>query len=842
MVIQRADLLATAALLILPWLWFNRVLLPTLTGRTLLPFDNLYAFEPWHSLRPDVQPYNPLISDLVLESVPWVLHTRQALAAGEVPFWNADVLSGVAFMAGGQAGVIYPFSVLLYALPVADGFGWFIALHLSLAGLGMFMLGRTLGLRRMAALLGGVAGMFGGYFITSATFPDAISAAAWTPWLLAIVERLIRRKVEHSRAATGSAGLWLLGTVCVGLSLLAGHAETSFYGLLTVAAYATVRLAVAMGSGARGRAAWTGVILAAMFVLGAGLAAVLLVPMAEGLAASARLVVSATGNPSQLAWPLPQLWTLVLPDMFGNPTHRHWLDLANFAWKPTPTGEPIFWGTKNYVEGGQYLGLLTLVLAGVGLLHGPRVPAAIFGAIACISLLLVIGSPLYLLLRVVPGAEQLRSPFRLVFPFTVAMCLLAGLGLDVLLRGRPPQYLWLAPLGLGLLTLASVVLSVMLPMPFLQLSQQLLVDPALAERAFGPAGRQLPTALPTAEMFWGYESQGLIRLGLASVACAGVIRLVRHKPQLGAGAAIGLVIVDLFSVHGGFFPATASDLSPLVSKPPVIQAVDQLVAGGQPWRFTTFEPDDKKTLLANSGMYYGWQDVRGYDSIVPRQYAAFTRRLGLPDNSLTFNRIAPVMDSTVLGSTLLGMLNVQYVLTEQRIEDPGYREVYRDAHIAAYQNAIALPRSLIAPLARVLPIDQQPLQQTDLRDVVYLDADPGLDLAEGSRGTSEVRHYGANEVDLDVHLGGPGWVVLTDAFAPGWHATATQTASGSRVDLPVYRADSAFRAVHLASGGAWRVHFWYLPDSLVLGIVISGLSSAVLLAVGLAAVRARLSG
>jgi hypothetical protein len=826
---RRLDLAAVGLLVGLPIAWFNRVLVPSFTGKTLLPFDNLYAVEPWHSLRPDVVAYNPLISDLVLESVPWVLHTRRALAEGQLPLWNADVLGGVAFLAGGQNQALYPGGVILDALPLADAFGWFIALHMSLAGIGMYALGRALGLERAAALLAGVAFMLGGYFVTSATFPQVIAAAAWTPLLLAIVEVSVRR-VERRETGQGP-WLWLLGAMCVGMQVLAGHIETSFYGLLTVSIYAALRVGVAARRAGGPELARAAGELIGMVVIGAGLAGILILPLLEALGGSARVGARSASEVADLAWSLPQLWTVLLPDLFGNPTHRSWLDLHALSWRPAQSGQPIFWGTKNYVEGGQYLGILSLLLAVAGVRAGKRTPALIFAAIALLSLLMVLGSPLFLLLQAVPGADQLRSPFRWVFPFSIALSMLAGLGLDALLRGqRIDSPLAMSAIALGGVALGAVLLGLVVSEPFLKLSQRFVTDPAWAERAFGKAGLLIPNALPSPEMFWGYESQGLIRLGLVALASAAIIIAIRRHPKVGAGAALGLLTLDLFSVQGSFFPATDVGLSPLSVRPPVVEAIEQLQTTRQPWRFTTFERGDEKTFLANTGMYYAWQDVRGYDSIIPRQYATYTQRAGLAADSLAFNRIAPVYNPAALGN-LLSLLNVRYVLTEQRIDDPAFREVYRDAHIAAYENETALPRSFVAPLALVAPADQQPLESTDPRDVVYLETDPGTDRrAAGGRGVSEVLAYGTNQVTLQATLDGPAWVVLADTYAPGWHATAHE-ARGQDIDLAVFRAYSTLRAVSLPGAGEWTVKFTYLPDSFKWGALISGASVLALLAV-----------
>jgi hypothetical protein len=825
------DLWVLGVFLALPVLWFNQVLWPGLSGKSLLPFDNLYAFEPWHGVRPDVVPYNPLVSDLVLESAVWELHARHSIMSGEVPLWNPQILAGAPFLADAQGSVLYPPDLVLYWLPLPEAFGWYTALHISLAGLGMFALCSVLGVSQPAALLAGVAFMFSGTVITNATFPQVLGASAWVPLLLAVGELIVRGGVS-SDGRRDLKRLWFAGVGIVAMQFLAGHPEISMYALMTFGSYCLARLLSVARTSSRRQLALVAARLISLVVLGSALAAVQLLPTLEAVGNNARQGVRSAADLAAVAWPLPQLWTLLLPDLFGNPTHRAWLDIWSATWRATP---PIFWGTKNYIEGGQYVGLLTWLLAGLGLIRGRRLPAAIFGTLGLVSLVLVLGSPLYLILQALPGFSQLRSPFRWILPFGVAVCVLAGLGMDVLVR-KPAaaRRLGMAALALAGVTLGAVGLSLVQPEPFLKLAQRFVTDPAWAERAFGSAGLQIPNVLPTPAMFWGYESQGLLRLGLVGLA-SGVLLLWARGTRWPA-LAIGLIALDLFSVHGTFLPAADVHLSPLMraNKPPVIAAIEAREQGGEPWRFTTFERGDEKTFLANGGMYYGWHDARGYDSIVPRWYAEYTRRLGLPINSLAFNRIAPVYNAASLDSTLLNLLNVKYVLTEQRIDDPGFVEIYRDAHIGAYLNTTALPRSFVAPLARVLPADQQPLERTDPRDVVYLETDPGADALSGSaRGTSYVRHYGSGDVTLDVALDGPAWVVLADSWGPGWHATATGE-RGERVELNVFRAYMALRAVHLPTGGAWTVEFWYLPDSFRAGVAVSGATMLVLLALGLA--------
>ena len=439
------DLLIVALLIALPILWLNQVLVPGISGRTILPFDNLYSFEPWHSMRPDIVPYNPLVSDLVLESALWELQARRSVMAGELPLWNPQILAGAPLLADAQGSVLYPLDLALYWLPLAEAFAWYSAIHLALAGIGMYVFGRVLGLRRAAALLAAVAFMFSGNMITNATFPQVLGAAAWLPLLLAVVELIVQR----TREGRSVAWLWFAGTAIVGLQFLAGHPEISAYDLFTAGAYGLARLL----TGARRAPLPTlkaSLCLLTMVGLGAALAAMQLLPTLEAVGNNGRLGVRSASDLAAVAWPLTQLWALPLPDLFGNPTHHAWLDIWHATWQAAP--EPIYWGAKNYIEAGQYLGILTWLLALLGVLRGRRDLALIFGVLGLVSLLFVVGNPIYLALQGLPGFNQLRTPFRWVVPFAVSMCVLAGLGMDAFLaEPRSARKLALASGALGIL-------------------------------------------------------------------------------------------------------------------------------------------------------------------------------------------------------------------------------------------------------------------------------------------------------------------------------------------------------------------------------------------------------
>ena len=900
----RGDLFAILALFILPLLWFAPVLFPALTGRTLLPYDNLYAFEPWRSLQPNLIPHNELLSDLVLENAVWKLHIRRTLADGQLPLWNPQIFTGLPFLAAGQASVFYPLSVLFYVLPLGAAYAWFTALQIGLAGVNMYVLGRVLRLQRPAALLSGAVFMFSGFLIVSVVFTMFIAAAVWLPLILAIVEVIVRKQEEKGVASYSPIPYVALGAAAIGLTALAGHPELIYYTMLVTGAYSLVRLPAAWRAIRRAatpgasravspfwRVAMLGAWLLVMAVLGVALGAIQLIPLLELLPHNFRAGSATLEQVTGWAWrPSRQVLSFWLPDVFGNPSHHRWIDLWTRQWTPATTnalGEPahtIFWGIKNYVEGGNYLSIAAWLLAAVAVLSGllrrlrPRlsggqaetarkvdVPRPVhlwfFAALAPISLLFAFGTPLYALLFYgLPGWNQLHSPFRWVFPFTVSMALLAGMGLHELLalaagsidgRGRDwPRRLARAVVALiglaGFAALALVALSLLRAEPFIALGQRLVDGSDLAQMAFRD-GR----------MFWSYQAMNLARFGLFALFSAGPAWMLLRRGtaptagRLWAAALIVVVIADLFVAHGRFNPAADVALSPLNpdAQPPVVRFLNEREArtDGEivPWRFTTFNAPGEKTFNANAGMYYGWHDVRGYDSIIPGQYAALMGRIAPQDNELLYNRIAPLYAQqggdvyAVLDNPLLDLLNVKYILTEHTIPNPHWQEVYRGEAVGVYENRDVTPRVFVAPEARVVPAAEQPLAATNLHRVVFLEETPAdahaLVPAGPQVAEARISRYTANDVFVDVNLGDRGWLVLGDAYFPGWKAFVRPFGAdeGQERELTIYRANSAFRSVYLPQAGQWTVRFVYSPMSFKLGLYLSFLAGMTLLLLGL---------
>jgi O-antigen/teichoic acid export membrane protein len=788
--ITRQDILAALALLLWPLLLFWPV---TIGSNTLLPVDNLFAYEPWASYREALGvglPQNQLLSDLILENYVWKKFIRESLAAGQLPLWNPYIFSGQPFLANGQHSAFYPFSVLFYVMPLSKAYGWFTVSQLWLAGLCMYIFLRTLRVTRLGALIGGMAYSLSAFFVVSVVFTMIIAGAVWLPLILAMIETIIRKQEEKGLTGYSPIPYVAAGAIALGVQTLAGHVEITYYTLLVSGYYALGRLLLLWRRQATPRfalrlAGW----LLVMVVLGVGLGAVQLIPMYEVVSQNFRDNSVTLAQVREWALPFRRIISFIIPDFFGNPAHHGYFDVVTWRWQPIGLNAHgqinplcpycIRWDIKTAVEAGAYVGILPLVLATLavvqviaqtwkaGRLEGwknalfstpphqtPNLPTLqsstfIFTVLALLSLLFAFGTPLYALLFYgLPGWSQLHSPFRWIFPFTLSIAVLAGIGVTYLERlvsvpweswqekqqrsreenslltpqssnppilqpsnlptfqpSNPPTFLytislyiaWLLFWG-GVIGLLVMLTALIIPTPFIHSANFVFERSGLAQNAFADA-----------RQFFGYQWPNFFKFFLMVMASGAVLRIVRCPiflpPLLGGGwggvsiwkpLAVLIIAFDLLLAGAGFNPSV--DPALFAFKPKVVQWLEARQAEDPFFRLNSFDTSEgrgNKVFLANAGMFYNLFDVRGYDSIIPAQYGRFMHLIQ-ENGDLLFNRIGPIYHDgyAALDSALLDLLGVRYILTTVDIGNPNYKLVY-DEEIRIYENTDALPRAFV---------------------------------------------------------------------------------------------------------------------------------------------------
>jgi hypothetical protein len=782
----------------------------------------------------------------LLQFYPWRLLAVEQIQAGHWPLWNPYLGAGTPLAANLQTAAFYPLNVLFLLMPVERAFGWALALHVALAGLFAYYLGRTLGLGRFGALVTGLVYGLGGYLIAHWVFPSMVYAITWLPLLLALTEKVVRQSRSSRLAPTA------LLAAAIALQLLAGHAQTSFYSLLIVAAFALWRAIQQRGSGIV-RRAWP-VALAVLW--GLALAAIQLLPTAELTAHSQRAGTLADLQfANELSfWPW-RLITLLAPDFFGNPAR----------------GE--YWAHGTYWEEAAFVGVLPLLLAALaiarrgwrrrpgrsrsaGMPHAPgeeqppaggqdstpRAPALalvpFFALLSLLSILLALGNytPIYpLLFRYVPGFGLFQAPARLMIGYALGMAVLAGAG-------------------------AQVAGDVRIT-PRLQMALKLAAFTGLGMAVGGAFATLVLPGIPTS------FSAGMIRLGVTAALAAGLLlarplavgRGISVRSRLGRGQwqalTAALIAIDLLAFGWGLAPGA----SPAVYRSPVATA--QFLQSQPPGRLAvphpyaqkvyeqyvslrSFGPSDpaylqgrRESLLPNLNSTLDLPGVGNYDPLTIRLYRDL------------WDRIAANHDGPPEGVTkgksrsALNLLGARYVISDDDLPLP----VIYGAGPRIYLNEAALPAAFVVFQARVVEDGEARLAALldpafDPRAEVLLSQPPDTPLPQEGAGQAQAiqpepstARTGPGEVVVRVQMARPGYLILTDTYYPGWRASV----DGQPAEI--LPADHAFRAVEL-SAGEHTVVFGYEPASFRLGAWIS-LGAILLLAVTLVAnLRRRRAG
>ncbi|MBC8100858.1 MAG: YfhO family protein, partial [Armatimonadetes bacterium] len=147
--------------------------------------------------------------------------------------------------------------------------------------------------------------------------------------------------------------------------------------------------------------------------------------------------------------------------------------------------------------------------------------------------------------------------------------------------------------------------------------------------------------------------------------------------------------------------------------------------------------------------------------------------------------------------------------------------------VKIYENLSVLPRAFILGQPQRVPETWAGTEQAlnlmrdptfDPAQQVVLASDNALPATNvGAGGEAVITTYSATQLSISVNAPDGGWLMLTDAYYPGWVATVDGAPS------QIYRADGLFRAVWLPPG-ANRVTFDYAPDWLRWVFIVAALA------------------
>ncbi len=179
----------------------------------------------------------------------WFESAARALAEGRFPSWSPWAACGAPFVGKQQPGIFFPTHILYYLWPSPFAWTAMLLLRHLLAGLGVFVLARAIGLKSAGAFLAGALYMLCPQMLRGMEAQGAADVAL--PLLLLATEQFLTG--ERRKAL-------LLLPLAAALSACAGHPETSVRSYLFAGAVVAIRLSqqrLSLGAGGRSLAHYT---------------------------------------------------------------------------------------------------------------------------------------------------------------------------------------------------------------------------------------------------------------------------------------------------------------------------------------------------------------------------------------------------------------------------------------------------------------------------------------------------------------------------------------------------------------------------------------------------------
>ena len=381
------------------------VLIPALVhGSSLGPFDQLSRYG--LSTRPGTVVHYTGPGDQIEMMIPWTSLAWTQVHHGHLPLWNPYSGLGMPLVFNWQAASFSVPALVGYLVPVHLAYTVGQITTLFIAGGGVYLLGRVLGLGVLGATTAATVYELSGPFMGWLGWPNA-SAMSWAGWLFATAILIVRGRHRSRDIA--------LFAVFLACAVYAGQPETVVLIAMALVVFTVVFL------GLRGRRAQPRppvlrpvLDLAVAAVAGAALSAPLALPGLQLASTSVVRVVSSYG-----ALPPHDLRNLLFQGFDGLP-------VAGNRW----------FGNSIYPETAVYVGVIALGLAVVALGIRRRHPAV--PALAVTALVMAVvsyGSPVVSVINQVTGLRSVAW-HRAVQPMVLALAVLAGFGMDALLQSH----------------------------------------------------------------------------------------------------------------------------------------------------------------------------------------------------------------------------------------------------------------------------------------------------------------------------------------------------------------------------------------------------------------------
>ena len=699
--------------------------------------------------------------DLTVLVYPMKYLTYQAYHEGKLPFWNPATYGGTPFLSVMYTGVLYPLNLIFFLNDFVTAFNWFYVVHYALLVLSVYALTRQWGLSVGAALCSAIMTLLGGFFLSLPGTTVHFYSGVWLPSIFLMHEKFLKE---------GKMSFFLGTVICLACQILGGGPE---YCILTVLTLFFWSLTQATESNWKRKITRSGIALGAVVAVSWGVTAIQLFPTYSMLGESTRV--------DGVFYDLHVLWSLQPSDMTSLLVPK---DYKGYMYREGGVSESF-----SFFQ-SLYMGVFGVYFLCLGFLYLRQKETRFWVSVFTVGIFFALGkyNPLYhTIYDWFPLLRLFRYPEKFYLLAAFSQVFLVGYGVDMLMKSasinntRPYIFYLLC------LVLALAAGGIALAMP---------------ERSIAPSLAYLAIFGVSCYMFFSGKWRGVtlksvlfvlifFDLILNNYMLLPMIEKKFYETKPGAAIEINKD-KDFFRLYVGKIDGVPDKFN--IPGFPLLQYLNI-----------------KESLFPDLGSIYGIHYADGVSGwgLESRDQLLWTR---------IFHKSPPDKRLRILKRS-----NVKYWIEPNTvtIEDVTHKKLdVLDG---------ALPRAFMVPTARQGKDPQllntyydtsfDPLHEVLLSEPAAVEENHNpSDFA----GSIEGIHYSLNQVVVQTRQNGTGFLVLLDAWFPGW----TVTVDGKPEHI--FRANHFYRAVRMEAG-EHTIAFAFEPVGFRMGSLITEVTTVLII-------------
>ncbi len=482
---------------------------------------------------------------------------------------------------------------------------------------------------------------------------------------------------------------------------------------------------------------------------------------------------------------------------FGNSTYKGPLT------QNRPVHVNTYFGQMPFVDVAQYMGIVVFVLALIGIVLGWKNRFVQFLTyLNLIFLIVSFGRNLPLLydlfFHYLPLFDKFRVPSMILNITQMTIPVLAGIGLMELSERRKTgdknllQILFKGALVFGGLFVVTLIFKSSLAGWFVEHIKS--------------AGQKAQQLQPLYDYMGNMFTSDLLFFLAFTALTFGIIYSFLKKNLSSDMMVIVLIVLAMFDLiridARGAHYVDEVNLEQAFKMPDYIKAI-KAEKNTEPYRILNLKKEGLGSVRQNSNynVYFLEHDFYGYSSVKPRTYQDLIDVVGLGN------------------ATLWRMLNVKYIVTDQRVNIAGFTQILGKQKTFVYRNENALPRVYFVDTVETKPLmtflNQIKQNQVDPKQTAFLEEETVIVDRPDTTARITSIDYNDEHITITAESSGNNFLFLGDTYyPPGWKAYI------DGMETQIYKANHGFRGI-IVPEGKHKIDFIYEPASFFIGMYAS---------------------